>query len=255
MKPSESLKTIYLKKDGPVAELVMNRPGVLNAHDVQAIREFHQVLDEIERSSEIRAVVVTGVGRSFSTGIDLKALSTGQIKIDWFRRFDEAVRRLEQLSVLTVAQIRGYAIGGGLQVALGCDLRIATPDAQLGLPAVMEALIPGMGTYRLPRFIGLGRARRMILTGELIGAEEGLRIGLVDWVVEEENLKATVRSVIERVLKGSSTAQALSKQLANASFDSGFDGAFEKYLAGQEVALGSEDHSRAMEEYRARKRP
>jgi enoyl-CoA hydratase/carnithine racemase len=111
-----------------------------------------------------------------------------------------------------------------------------------------------MGTYRLPRFIGLGRARRMILTGELIGAEEGLRIGLLDWVVEDEELKATVRSVIDKVLKGSSTAQALSKRLANASFDSGFDAAFEKYLEGQEVALGSEDHSRAMEEYRARKR-
>ncbi len=176
-------KTIYLEQDGQVAELIMNRPEILNAHDAQAIREFHDALDEIERSKGIRAVVVTGVGRAFSTGIDLKALSTGQIKIDWFRRFDEAVRRLEQLAVLTVAQIRGYAIGGGLQVALGCDLRIAAPDAQLGLPAVMEALIPGMGTYRLPRFIGLGRARRMILTGELIGAEEGLRIGLLDWVV------------------------------------------------------------------------
>jgi enoyl-CoA hydratase/carnithine racemase len=247
-------KTVYLEKDRHIAELIMNRPEVLNAHDGQAMREFHEALDEIETSTEIRAVVVTGIGRSFSTGIDLKALSTGQIKIDWFRRFDEAVRRLEQLSALTVAQIRGYAIGGGLQVALGCDLRIATPGARLGLPAVMEALIPGMGTYRLPRFIGLGRARRMILTGELIGAEEGLRIGLLDWVVEEHELKATVRSVIDQVLKGSSTAQALSKQLANASFDASFDAAFEKYLSGQEVALQSEDHSKAMEEYRVRKR-
>lgn len=251
MTPSQ--KTVYLRKDQHLAELVMNRPEVLNAQDWQVMREFHQALDEVEQSAEIRALVVTGAGRAFSTGIDLRALSTKQIGFEWFRCFDEAVRRLEQLAILTVAKIRGYAIGGGLQVALGCDLRISTPDARLGLPAVMEALIPGMGTYRLPRFVGLGRARRMILTGELIGAEEALRIGLLDWVVGEEKLNETLRSVIESVLKGSPTAQTLSKRLANSSFDSTFDEAFEAYLSHQELALRSEDHWRAIAEYRSRK--
>ena len=252
MTPSPST-VVYVTKDQHVAELVMNRPEMLNAQDWQVMREFHHALDEIENSSEIRALVVTGAGRAFSTGIDLKALSKGEIGFDWFRCFDEAVRRLEQLSILTIAQIKGYAIGGGLQVALGCDLRIATPNTRLGLPAVMEALIPGMGTYRLPRFIGLGRARRMILTGEMIGAEEALQIGLLDWVIDEEKLQETVRSVIQTVLNGSSTAQTLSKRLANAAFESTFDEAFEKYLANQELALRSEDHSRAMEEYRTRR--
>ena len=247
-------KNVYITRDGRIAELVMDRPEILNAQNWQVMRQFHEALDEIEKSPEIRAVIVTGIGRSFSTGIDLKALSTGQIEIDWFRCFDQAVRRLEQLNALTVAQIRGYAIGGGLQVALGCDLRIAAPDARLGLPAVMEALIPGMGTYRLPRFIGLGRARRMILTGELIGADEALRIGLLDWVVEDEQLSATARSVIDGALKGSPTAQAFSKQLANACFESTFGDAFEEYLRNQEQALRSEDHARAMQEYRERKK-
>lgn len=160
---------------------------------------------------------------------------------------------MEQLKALTIAQIRAYAIGGGLQVALACDLRIATSGARLGLPAVMEALIPGMGTYRLPRFVGLGRARRMILTGELIGAEESLRIGLVDWVVEEEELKETVESTIDTVLKGSATAQAFSKQLATKAFESDFDTAFATYLEYQERSLNSQDHSKAMMDYRNRK--
>jgi enoyl-CoA hydratase/carnithine racemase len=244
---------IYLEKRGNLAELVMNRPEVLNAENWQMAHEFHAALDEIEKSPAIRAVVVSGQGRSFSSGVDLGALSAGDLKIDWFRSFDEAMRRLEQLDALTVAKIRGYAIGGGLQVGLACDLRIAAPDAQLGLPAVMEALIPGMGTYRLPRFIGLGRARRMVLTGELIGAEEALRIGLLDWVVPEEKLNETVESVIAGVLKGSPTAQAFSKKLVTAAFESDFDGAFAKYLDYQERSLETDEHRQVMAEYRSRK--
>jgi len=118
----------------------------------------------------------------------------------------------------------------------------------------MEALIPGMGTYRLPRFIGLGRARRMVLTGELIGAEEGQRIGLLDWVVPDDQLDRTAESVIASVLKGSPTAQACSKKLVTGAFESDFDTAFSKYLEYQQRSLRSEDHERAMEEYRSRKK-
>jgi enoyl-CoA hydratase/carnithine racemase len=249
-----SSNAIYLERRGHIAELLMNRPDVLNAENWQMAHDFHSALDELEKSSDIRAVVVSGQGRSFSSGIDLRALSSGELKIDWFRSFDEAMRRLEQLDALTVAKIRGYAIGGGLQVALACDLRVAVPGAQFGLPAVMEALIPGMGTYRLPRFIGLGRARRMVLTGELIGAEEALRIGLIDWLVPEEKLNETVESVIAGVLKGSSIAQAFSKKLVTAAFESDFDAAFSKYLDYQERSLASDEHTQAMAEYRNRKK-
>ncbi|HYL39585.1 MAG TPA: enoyl-CoA hydratase/isomerase family protein [Bryobacteraceae bacterium] len=245
---------VYLERRGHIAELVLNRPEVLNAENWQMAHDFHAALDELEKSSDIRAVVVSGQGRSFSSGIDLKALSGGEIQIDWFRSFDEAMRRLEQLDALTVAKIRGYAIGGGLQIALACDLRVAAPDAKVGLPAVMEALIPGMGTYRLPRFIGLGRARRMVLTGELIGPEEALRIGLLDWVAPEEKLNETVESVIAGALKGSSIAQAFSKKLVTAAFESDFDAAFEKYLPYQERSLQSDEHRRAMAAYRHRKK-
>lgn len=245
---------VYLERRGPVAEMILNRPEVLNAEDWRMAHDFHAALDEVEKSSDIRALVVCGSGRAFSSGIDLKALSEGKLGIDWFRSFDQAMRRLERLDALTVAKIRGYAIGGGLQIALACDLRIAAPDAKLGLPAVMEALIPGMGTYRLPRFIGLGRARRMVLTGELVGAEEGLRIGLLDQVVPEGELNAAVESAIAGVLKGSPTAQAFSKKLVTAAFESGFDDAFEKYLEYQEESLRSEDHREAMAAYLARKK-
>jgi enoyl-CoA hydratase len=245
--------TVLLEKRGNIAELVMNRPEVLNAENWQMAHDFHAALDELEASEEVRAVIVTGAGRAFSSGIDLKALAAGELGIEWFRSFDEAVRRLEQLSALTVAKIRGYAIGGGLQVTLGCDLRIATPETRFGLPAVLEALIPGMGTFRLPRFIGLGRARRMVMTGELIGSEEALRIGLVDWVVSEERLGEAVESVIAATLKGSATVRGFAKKLVTESFESDFDTAFSAYLDVQQRSLESEDHKKAMAEYNRRK--
>jgi enoyl-CoA hydratase/carnithine racemase len=253
--PLNRSDAVYLENRGPqIVELVLNRPEVLNAENWAMAHAFHRALDELERNKETRAVIVTGQGRSFSSGVDLRALAAGELGIDWFRTFDEAMRRLEQLDALTVAKIRGYALGGGLQITLACDLRIATPDAKLGLPAVMEALIPGMGTYRLPRFIGLGRARRLVLTGELIGAEEAQRIGLLDWVVPEEKLDETVQSVIAGVLKGSPIAQAFSKKLVTAAFESKFGTALEDYLEYQKVALESDDHRRAMAEYLSRKK-
>jgi len=246
--------TVYLEVRGNIAELVMNRPEVLNAENWQTVHDFHAALDELERNRDVRAVIVTGAGRAFSSGIDLKALAAGDIKLDWFRRIDEALRRLEQLDALTVAKIRGYALGGGLQVTLACDLRVATIDSRFGLPAVLEALIPGMGVYRLPRFIGLGRARRLVLTGEMIAADEAERIGLIDWAVPEAQLDETVNSVIAATLKGSAAARGYSKRMVTAAFESDYDDAFARYLEYQEECLRSSDHRAAMAEYRERKK-
>ncbi len=245
--------TVCLEKKGSIAELTLNRPEVLNAENWQMAHDLHATLDELEKTDDVSAVILSGAGPSFSSGVDLNALSRGELKIDWFRSFDQAMRRIEQLDALTVAKIRGYAIGGGLQLTLACDLRVATPDARFGLPAVLEALIPGMGTYRLPRFVGLGRARRMALTGELIPADEALRIGLVDWVVPEEQLAETIDSLIAKMLTGSAMAHGFTKKLVTSSFESSYDEAFSKYLEYQELSLLSDDHAQAMEEYRRRR--
>jgi enoyl-CoA hydratase/carnithine racemase len=110
-----------------------------------------------------------------------------------------------------------------------------------------------MGTYRLPRFVGLGRARRMVLTGELIAAEEALRIGLVDWVAPESKLDETVESVLAETLMGSATVWGFAKKLVTASFDSSYEESFSTYLAYQQRALLSEEHAQTMAEYRRRK--
>jgi enoyl-CoA hydratase len=237
-----------------LAELTLNRPEVLNAENWPMVNDLHVALDEIEKNTDVTAVVITGAGRAFCSGIDLNALAAGEIDIHWFRHTDAAVRRLEQLDAVTVAKIRGYAIGGGLQIALACDLRVAENDARFGLPAVLEALIPGMGTYRLPRFIGLGRARRMALTGEVIPAQEALHIGLIDWAVLEEQLDSTVTSIIASVLKGSAAARRYTKRLITSSFESEYEDAFARYMEYQQECLHSPDHNLAMAEYRTRKK-
>jgi enoyl-CoA hydratase/carnithine racemase len=244
------METIDLEMTETRAEILFNRPEVLNAANSQWMDDLHAILDEVETAGGLRVVIVSGRGRAFSTGIDLKALSSGEIQLGWFRQWEAAMRRIEMLQPVTIARVHGYALGGGLQVALACDLRVASEDAQFGLPAVLEALIPGTGTYRLPRFIGLGRARRMILTGETVGAQEALEIGLADWVVPAAQLVEQTERVAQGVMEGSRTAQCLSKRLATMSFETPIDAFCELYAEYQGQAMQSDDHRIAMERLR-----
>jgi enoyl-CoA hydratase/carnithine racemase len=246
------METIDLELNETRAEVNFNRPEVLNAANCQWMDDLHAVLDELEAADRLRLVIFSGRGRAFSTGIDLKALSRGEIQIGWFRLWEEAMRRIEMLQAVTIARVNGYALGGGLQVCLACDLRVASEEAQFGLPAVLDALIPGTGTYRLPRFIGLGRARRMILTGETVGALEALEIGLADWVVPAAQLVEQTERIAQGVLEGSRTAQYLSKRLATTSFETPLNTFSDLYVEYQAQAMRSEDHRLAMERLRAR---
>jgi enoyl-CoA hydratase/carnithine racemase len=241
--------TFKLRLDGPVASIILNRPEVLNAANCAWMDDFHRSIDEVESVRSLRVVIVCGEGRSFSTGIDLKALAAGEIKIDWFRSWEHALRRLEALEPITIAKLHGHTIGGGLQIALACDLRIASENCMLGLPAVLEALIPGLGTFRLPRFIGLGRARRMILTGELLSAKRSEEIGLVDWVAPVEDLDRMIEQVIEDLLKGSGMAQYFSKRLTFTAFEQDAEHSMEIYARYQAQTIGSSEHKIAMQQY------
>ena len=243
-------ETFRLVIEGEFAELIMTRPAVLNAADCRWMEDLHEALYLIEGTEGLRIVIISGEGRSFSTGIDLRSLATGEIKIGWFQSWEAAMHRIEMLKPITIARMHGYAIGGGLQVALACDLRVASEDTKMGLPAVLEALIPGLGTHRLPRYIGVGRARRMILTGELVSAREGLEMGLVDWVFPENEIVQMTRDVASMLLTGSATAQYFSKLLTNIAFDTDVIKACEDYLDYQARTIASEEHLAAMANYR-----
>ena len=142
--------------------------------------------------------------RAFSTGIDLKDLAAGDLDQSYFDIWDRALRVFETMDKLVLCLIHGYALGGGLQLALASDIRVCTPSAKLGLPAIKEGLIPGLGTFRLARYIGLGRAKQLIIRGNMIDGAEAERIGLVDHLVGEDTYESEFAVWVEEYAKTNS---------------------------------------------------
>jgi enoyl-CoA hydratase len=187
--------TIRFSRLEEFALITLDRPEALNALSFALIDELARVLDEVATSGA-RALLITGAGdKAFCAGADIKEL-TGRGLADQKRRGEigqAAFARIERLPMPSVAIVNGYAFGGGLEMALACTFRIATANAKMGLPEIKLGLIPGYGgTQRLPRAVGEGRAMEMILTGRTVDADEALRIGLVQRIVEGDPLAAGV---------------------------------------------------------------
>src|SRR3982751_772798 len=179
------LNQLIYRAEGKLARVVLNRPEALNAFSLELVAELDAISQLIEDDREIRVVAFTGAGRAFSAGIDLKALSRGEIDDAYLVQWERFLHRLETMDKVVVCLCHGYFIGGGLQLALACDIRVVAKGAKTGIPAVKEGLIPSLGPWRLARFVGIGRARKLTLLGNLIDAVEADRIGLVDHLVDE----------------------------------------------------------------------
>ena len=249
------LKTMNWRKDGEIARIILNRPRVLNAIDNQGTIDLSNVADAIAKEDNVRVVIISGAGRAFSTGIDLKQLSTNQIDTTYFSRWEHALRVFETMKKIVIAAINQYCLGGGLQLALACDVRIAASNAILGLPAIKEGLIPGMGTWRLPHYVGLGRAKRYILSGENISAKNALAIGLVDYVVPMAEFGEQVERIAQQYAKVCSVGALQSKLLLNLSFDLDYTPFKKVYLQRQKIAQSSYDHYEAKRAYLQKRNP
>jgi enoyl-CoA hydratase/carnithine racemase len=209
---------VLLNVAGPLATITLNRPHVLNAQDAALMEALESAVDTVARMPDLRVVVVRGAGRAFSAGLDLEMRARGEPP-DFFERQERTRQRLESLNAITVAAVHGPCLGGGLQLAIACDIRVCSTDARLGLPAVLEGLFPGLATVRLPRLIGLGPARRLILSGEVIEAPEALQLGLVDHVVPAETFDSELAAILETYLRVPPAAAAASKTLMQAAFE------------------------------------
>jgi enoyl-CoA hydratase/carnithine racemase len=250
------VETIVWEKQGCLGRVTLNRPHLLNAVNNQATLDLIAVADLIAADPELRVTILTGAGeRSFSTGIDLKELSSGKIEQVYHHQFERALRTLETCDKIIIAAINGWCLGGGLQLALACDVRIARSDSQLGLPAVKECLIPGMSVFRLPRFIGLGRAKRLILSGENITARQALDMGLVEYVFEPAEFADKVEQVAGAFLKTASVGARQAKLLTTQAFDYDHAVLIQRYFDAQIVATDSPDHAEAMAAYREGREP
>jgi len=221
----------------------------------EATTDINIIADGIVKEEGVRVVVITGSGRSFSTGIDLKQLSTDQIQMEYHHRWERALRIFETMEKIVIVGIKEYCLGGGLQLALASDVRVAADNAILGLPAIKESLIPGLATYRLPHYVGLGRAKRLILSGQNINAKEAYVMGLVDYIVPLAEFEGQLEEIVQQYLRVCSVATVKSKTLCNCSFDLDHDAFLKKYFELQEIAQTSEDHFETRRAYREKRNP
>ena len=191
-------ETIVVRIERPIAWVVLNRPKKLNALSPKLLKELSDALDELEERDDVRVVVIKGEGRAFSAGADVTAFAgVTPLEIARFsRRFQELTLKMQFYTKPLIAAIHGYALGGGLELAMSADIRIASEDAMLGQPEINLGFIPGAGgTQRLPRLVGRGRAKELIFTGDMIPAREAEKIGLVEKVVPPERLDQEARSL------------------------------------------------------------
>jgi enoyl-CoA hydratase/carnithine racemase len=246
--------TMHLEIAGAVARLTLDRPRVLNAGNRRWVADLNEAVRRLQRTPEARVVVLTGAGRAFSTGVDLKELAAGEFRYADFVAWEDAMVAIERMDRLVIAGINGHCLGGGLQLTLVCDYRLASEDALLGLPAVKECLIPSLALYRLPRLIGAARAKELILLGEPISAREAERYGLVNRVVPAADFARALDETVERFLALPSSSVRASKHLTTRAFDSDLD-AFRAAMQEQlRACLDSEEHRRAMAALRGRER-
>jgi enoyl-CoA hydratase len=241
-----------------IATVTFRNPGKLNAWDGQMLEELKTHVDEIATRDDVRMVIFTGEGRAFSVGADMNWFTPDPLT----HRFraqalyaHNLFDAIEELEKPVVAAINGLCVGGGLEFALSCDLRVAVEEARFGFPEVNAGIIPGSGgCSRLARLVGVGNAKELVLTGELISAIEAKDIGLINAVVSADQLIAKTHDLAGKILKRGPLAVGLAKQIINAALN--VDAATGRTLErlGQSILLKTEDAEEGFKAFRE-KRP
>ncbi len=210
---------VFEVTDG-IAVITFNRPKALNALNAALLGELCQVLDDISADEDIRVLILTGAGdKSFVAGADITEIAECnplQAKL-FARKGQSAIGRLQDLSIPVMAAVNGFALGGGSEMALACDFIYASENAMFGLPEITLGIIPGFGgTQRLPRLIGMNRAKEMIFTGKMISAEEAFKLGMVNKVTSPEALMEQARKTAAAMAAKGKVSLRAAKQVINA---------------------------------------
>ncbi|GIW05311.1 MAG: short-chain-enoyl-CoA hydratase [Dehalococcoidia bacterium] len=250
---------VLTTREGPVATVTINRPQALNALNQGVLEGLAAAFADLAADESCRVIILTGAGdRAFIAGADIAAMA--KLSAEEARHFMElgqsVCNRIESAPQIVIGAINGYALGGGCEVALACDLRIASDRAKIGLPEVTLGIIPAWGgTQRLPRIVGIGLAKQLIYTGQQIDAVEAHRIGLFNQIVPADELLPAVRSLVDTILHNGPLALRLAKEVLEATKDADLAVGLKAELEAEVRLFDTADRIEGMTAFVERRRP
>ncbi|MGI8796850.1 MAG: enoyl-CoA hydratase/isomerase family protein [Acidimicrobiia bacterium] len=271
------MNTLTLEREGNVGWLHLNRPDRLNSFTIEMWRELGELGDELRDDADLRALVVIGEGRAFSSGIDTSVFAGGgrdderldelgagrevgarhdDPVVDSIMRTQDSFTWLAEAPFATIAAVRGYALGAGLQLALACDVRVMARGTQVGLLEFKYGIIPDLGgTQRLPRLVGVGKAKELIFTAQRIDADEAARIGIAERLVDDAELEQVAGEIATTIARQPPLAVRAAKRAIAASGDLPIRDGLRIEAEGQKTCLTSDDMKEAIAAFVEQRRP
>lgn len=242
-------KSLKIEKDNGVATVLISRPEALNALNSDVLEELECAVYELENDADVNVVVLSGDGKAFVAGADISEMAGMQaMRAEEFARLGQAAfDAIENMSKPVIAAINGFALGGGCELALACDIRIASAKAKLGQPEVGLGVTPGFGgTQRLPRIVGRAKAKELIFTGKVIKADEALTIGLVNSVVEPEQLMEVALEMAREIASKGQVSVRLSKDMIDRGIETDLNTGLKYEAKGFGLCFTTEDQKEGM---------
>ena len=251
------MANIRVEIDGQLATLTIDRPEVRNALNLDTVNECHAALRDLAANGSIGVLIITGAGdQAFVSGADINDIRRRTLEDGLAAINSSLFSAVERFPRPTIAAVNGYAVGGGCELALACDIRVASETAKFGQPELNLGIIPAAGaTQRLPRIVGLGRAKHMVLTGELIDAQRALEFGLVTLVAPPAELMARARDVANRILRLGPLAARLAKLSLNASARVDLDSGLLIETLAQAICFDSDDKQEGTTAFLEKRKP
>lgn len=251
-------KLIVVQKNGNICTVLINRPKAMNALNTALLNELELVVDSISKDLTIKVVLITGEGKAFVAGADISEMvNLSSLEARAFAALGMRVfKKIEQLEIPVIAAVNGFALGGGCELAMAADIRLASKKAKFGQPEVGLGITPGFaGTQRLPRLVGVAKAKELIFTGAIINADEAKLIGLVNQVCDPEELLNSALDMANNILKNSSIAVSFSKTAINKSFDLDIESGMELERDLFALCFATEDQKEGMQAFLAKRKP
>ncbi|MGO1580595.1 MAG: enoyl-CoA hydratase-related protein [Peptoniphilaceae bacterium] len=253
-----SYKFLKLKFEEEVCTVTIDKAKSLNALNSDLLEELDDCFTELENNDDLKVVIITGVGKSFIAGGDISEMSNlnSEQSGHFAKRGMDVCMKIERLNKPVIAAINGYALGGGCELSLSCDIRIASNKAKFGQPEVSLGITPGFGgSQRLPRAIGVSKAKELIYTGDIIDAEEALRVGIVSYVVEPEKLMEKAMEIASKISKNSKLAVRYAKDAINNGLQTDIETAMNIEKSNFALCFSTEDQKEGMTAFLEKRSP